>query len=437
MDQLPIELCQTIFSLAANYPTTLRSTDLPSEQDQNLASMVYRLAAVSRHWRGIAHQTPELWTHIVACYPQEKDDPTLERVQVHLRRSGSVPLFIDLFFPHDTEVDVIDELFDWVSQHASRWRQCRIEVPDSIAREKLLDVVQRPFPLLEELILVPQSGRAADVIELWDPQNLFFSDAPRLTRLESHVLCMVPVQRLSALQTLKISLRDIVDDPLWLTLAMTPSLEELYCYYPAYGRASSLLEDEIDLPRLHTLGVFGFPGNVDSIAKLRMPALRTLVASIEPCDSHRYSRLFQLLRGHIAHLVLTTVDDSGYLCRGDAVTVEKLAGIESLELRGLGRDELYDRSFFEHICSSEPWPLLRRLIIRNCSFRLECCRPLVQLERMRREVCGLPQGQEFEIVTENFTVLERDNEDDHLWWEAYGATVLPGTAITPSQQDDS
>ena len=71
---------------------------------------------------------------------------------------------------------------------------------------------------------------------LWGLNYSFFSDAPRLSRLESHVLCMVPAQPLSALQTLKISLRDVVDDPLWLTLAMTPSLEELHCYYPAFQR---------------------------------------------------------------------------------------------------------------------------------------------------------------------------------------------------------
>ena len=300
MDQLPVELCQTIFSLAANYPTTLRSTDRISEQNQKLASPVYRLAAVSRHWRDITLQTPELWAHIVACYPQEKDDPTLERVQVHLRRSGSVPLFIDLFFRDDIEADVIDELFDLVSKHASRWRQCRIEVQDSIAREKLLDIFRRPLPFLEELVLVPQSGRAANIIEPWDSKDLFFSDAPHLTRLESHALCMVPAQRLSALQTLKMSLRNIVDDPLWLTLAVTPSLEELYCYYPAHhyrSQESCLLEHDIDLPRLHTLGIFGFPGNVDSIQRLRMPALRTLVASIEPCDSDRYARLFSSSAG--------------------------------------------------------------------------------------------------------------------------------------------
>ena len=126
MDQLPIELCQTIFSLAANYPTPLRSTDRFSEQAQKLARTAYCLAAVSRHWRDIGT------THSRGVDAHCRIVPSGQRwtlpwreCEPRLRRAGSVPAAVHsiCFFSDDTKADGIDELFDLVSEHASRWRQ--------------------------------------------------------------------------------------------------------------------------------------------------------------------------------------------------------------------------------------------------------------------------------------------------------------------------
>ena len=93
-------------------------------------------------------------------------------------------------------------------------------------------------------------------------------------------------------------------------------------------------------------------------------------------------------------------------------------------------------SFFEHICSSASWPVLRRFVIRDCRLWLMCCRSLAHLVRTRREAGGLAQDQGFEIVTEDFTLIVRNDEGDSSWWEAYGVTVLPGAVVIPFQQDD-
>ena len=110
--QLPVELLSYIFVLSAHTPDPRASEEDTQQEPEEgsddispcLSSSVSTtpdvLASVNRHWRGVALNTPQLWTRICVTIGDImycREGPMFSVVSRYLSRSGKSPLdvFVD------------------------------------------------------------------------------------------------------------------------------------------------------------------------------------------------------------------------------------------------------------------------------------------------------------------------------------------------------
>lgn len=89
MLDLPTELWQHIFKAA--HSTAVRSFD---QDSLNAFNMEITLGCVCRHWREVAHGTPDLWT-IITLFPVKSGRLLME---MYISRSASLPLSLRMDF---------------------------------------------------------------------------------------------------------------------------------------------------------------------------------------------------------------------------------------------------------------------------------------------------------------------------------------------------
>ncbi|KAH7099586.1 hypothetical protein BKA62DRAFT_709455 [Auriculariales sp. MPI-PUGE-AT-0066] len=439
--QLPVEVCKEIFRRAAPIPTSFARQDADSMRD--IARAAYCFAATCRHWRDVAHKTPELWQFIYCRIDSVSSTKRfVTYVRTNLRRSAGKPLYIVMHTIGDAGVFMrlndtrfLDEMYDLLAKEVYRWRRCLFEVHGFIA-ERLYESLRGATLFLEELIMLPPQGyRDAPLLVEWDEvagtrDAGILPAAPSLRRLESHVACAVPMDSLRRLTYLSISLRDgSSEEPLWHFLKQTPALTELHVYFSTdmtrYGEEASP-SDEITLPNLEILGVYGIPGGAEAFYWLNMPRLRTLVVSAEWCWA--LQPLCAAVSRMVKHVVITSVEvveKVGTYLRGyDADALSPLLNVETIELRGLLEDTLDSddlKGFFAHLHTH--FPRLRRLLVSNCRFRLAACRPISDFVQWRQA-----QSQPFKLSFVN-TVLARTSRKPLSWYNAFVASQFAGANI--------
>ena len=246
----------------------------------------------------------------------------------------------------------------------------------------------------------------------------------RLVRLENHATPMIPKHLLERLAFLSISLRNIPDSPLWSTLAITPNLRDLRVYYPLYSssQTNNLPTDEINLPQLTHMALYGLPGSFDWLNFFHAPKLRTLTVGIEQCP--RLRPLFIKFRDTVRHFIITTVDapsGGGYFNITDAVALDLLSTIDTFEICNLTKSMLQNwneyvassyedeptdtarSSFFQHLVhrvrEREGWAArLRRFVVNGCTFQLNACNSLFEFVRVKYEMDGEQEGFVCEVI---------------------------------------
>jgi len=349
MDSLPVEIFQHIFLSALPYESFLERSMPTREHATN-----FHIAATCARWRDIALRTPNLWAQIKVhglC-----DDHIFQRISLQLERSGTAPLELRLSLDRkDARWSVgsaYSRCIQIVGEHVYHWRRVHIEIPVWMTRENMA-MLMTQCSFLEELVLLPVSAVPAGIdyrsdnvisstadidgsLKLEPPR--YFHNARQLVRLESHATPMVPKHPLERLTFLSISLRDIPDAPLWLTLAMTPNIQELRIYYRIHrsGWSNDPPSVKINLSHLTNMALYGLPDSFEWIDVFNAPKVHTLAVSIEPCP--RLVPLFIKLRDTVRHLIITTVDPEyygGILNVTDAVALDNLFTLDTFELLNL------------------------------------------------------------------------------------------------------
>ncbi len=106
--QLPVELLSYIFVLSAHTPDPeVREEDSQEEGSDDISPCLSSssttpdvLASVNRHWRGVALNTPRLWTRLcvtIGDVMYHREGPMFSVVSRYVSRSGQCPLdiFVD------------------------------------------------------------------------------------------------------------------------------------------------------------------------------------------------------------------------------------------------------------------------------------------------------------------------------------------------------
>jgi len=455
MERLPNELVRDIFYEVTTPPETKLNDSriFDDESPWLLMRAPYDLAAVSRRWREICLTAPDAWTYILAIHHRESHWCT-DLVRQKLKRSGTRPIDIYLY-------DIIDiaELRDSVElllEHTDRWRRLRLSLQDWHMEEIDLDIVRawmgNIMPILEEFTLV---GSVTDYYRLadneYDPQHPQLLHSPRLRRLTSHLICIIPADKMDSLTYLSISLRDVDERPLWDTLVITPVLEQLDIYFPRPRNAEEDVvetggirpQQDITLSRLTHLGLFGCPGwDAPWADNVHLPNLSHLTVSIEACN-YWLNRVFNKHRTANLHVVITTVEfaSSGSLGAAEAAALAILQNVEALELARLQTMMLeVERgpSFFEDLVrrareDESHWAArLPRLVMRNCTFDLDACKALADYAQMRND----PTRTRQEAKTQGLTIEWIDSkllcQEKPGWFEQVqdvftGADISEGT----------
>jgi len=399
MDTLPVDVFQEILDHLVRPITS--NTEWPIANSELRA--LCPLLATCRLWRDVILGMPSMWSCVQVNGPI--DDRHVEYVRVRLERSKDVPLDVCLRGVREPEIESDDEehvdkeqaahllnCFMLLSAHRERIRRLYLWA-FSIGLDDLV-VFNRPWPLLEELILIPSNGHHEYLVhKTWEGTHLrYFKNMSQLRRLDSHIACMVPTQEMLNLSYLSISVRGArVYDSLWETLALTPALEELRIYFPAYRwRESDPGESQspsLSLPHLERLAAYGYTRFFDWSEQLHAPNLTTLTVSIEYCDV--IPRLYRALRDRVRHLIVTSVDpqSAGYLDDTDTIALDEFESLSTFELCDIREAMLQaDRQgFFQHLVDrvestdGSAWPArVPVLILRRCRFSWRACESLLR-----------------------------------------------------------
>ncbi|PPR04497.1 hypothetical protein CVT26_002408 [Gymnopilus dilepis] len=134
--RLPLEVISTVFQhLVPRIPFDRRPLgDLvrPKELGWTYISPLLVLGAVSRDWRRITRSTPSLWRSIVIRLNMPKLDSYVDLVRGWLERSGSLTLFIKVYFDFDSEwvnPEDVHAMVNIVNQHSGRWEMLDLQLP--------------------------------------------------------------------------------------------------------------------------------------------------------------------------------------------------------------------------------------------------------------------------------------------------------------------
>ncbi|RPD56501.1 hypothetical protein L227DRAFT_508326 [Lentinus tigrinus ALCF2SS1-6] len=249
--QLPVELLSYIFVLSAHTPDPRASEeDTQQEGSDDISPCLTSsattpdvLASVNKHWRGVALNTPQLWTRIcitIGDVMYHKEGSMFSVVSRYLSRSGRCPLdifvdardpewdfsetdsigavvspYIDLYdYTHPFKAEHMHHVLNILMPHVHRFRSLAILTDRWAPMQTALDCLSMEIPalpLLETLILMRCNEFASYHSEFSpadrkDPTHLPFSAllprsdgaqadvAPVLPRLKKLVLSGVHTQ---------------------------------------------------------------------------------------------------------------------------------------------------------------------------------------------------------------------------------------------------
>ncbi|EJD39300.1 hypothetical protein AURDEDRAFT_128386 [Auricularia subglabra TFB-10046 SS5] len=198
VNRLPIELLRAIWSelrasIAPQIPWT-NSYDA-KRRSEPLLLLPGRLAAVCRHWRTVALNTPELWTDIALppMYMTARGHELfLEYVKLQLERSR--PRALDIMLIHASPASAhclafqcFEKVLWLVCEHAARWRRATFWFPNGLRVGSLDDQLAGcSLPVLEELRVSSDSSGQPWFIGSW------ISTAQSLTSISIHGVPLSP-----------------------------------------------------------------------------------------------------------------------------------------------------------------------------------------------------------------------------------------------------
>ncbi|KAH7099445.1 hypothetical protein BKA62DRAFT_831686 [Auriculariales sp. MPI-PUGE-AT-0066] len=322
---LPFELLQEVFSHVAHAADDPWDEHKPPvDCDVPRARVPYLLARIYSKWREIALHTPSIWTYI---YAGDCSDPTRDYVATNLDRSSQMPLCI--FFTYtDSNLNNAHEMLCNIELNGHRWRRFRLHLPTDI--QISIKLLLQSTPLLEELIVSQPHGSDSSYIERFS----LLPASPRLRRLVCGPFRIVPAAQWPNLDYLNINLRGYSYAALWDTLAHTPSLRELHVFFPfseAVTPQTPAPSQDINLPLLETLGIFGHPCHTFCAWThyFKFPRLNRLVVSTYCC--YILGDFFDQFVSQIKYFKLQ-YELSSHLSRTDGAALVQLKGLEELEI---------------------------------------------------------------------------------------------------------
>lgn len=174
MHRLPVEVLQVVFLLAVNdepdCPSIFSYDSKTTAMSANFGSPPLLFTRVCRHWRDVAHSTPEIWSRIKVILPGRLVKPLTpffpSLLQVWLAQSGNLPLTICIYYigflpssSHGVDSRLLEILYD----ETRRWET--VSAPSFIFRSDSSNMSQL---------------RTLD--RLWNLTDLIEFNAPNLCR---------------------------------------------------------------------------------------------------------------------------------------------------------------------------------------------------------------------------------------------------------------
>ncbi|KAK0205757.1 hypothetical protein DFS33DRAFT_529874 [Desarmillaria ectypa] len=200
---LPNEMLLKIFRATSDLPPST-----PSSRPHLLA-----LCGVSRHWRSLCLNDPELWTVIDIPFHQAHVQDLLEWASVRLERSKACLFDVVLKLSSAQDATIVEstrQVVQLVANHVGRLRRLSVSAPSLQYRGTDFLSPLKPLlaPALTDLeIFLYDYRRFASELTINGRHNLFMYGAPRLSHqrlLGTNPLC--PVTHLSSLDIYRVSM---------------------------------------------------------------------------------------------------------------------------------------------------------------------------------------------------------------------------------------
>ncbi|KAI5994842.1 hypothetical protein EDD15DRAFT_2366361 [Pisolithus albus] len=159
IDCLPVELLSCIFRSLLVYNDSFTLTEL-----LGLANRRRGLSMVSRLWRNVILDTPEVWSDIVLT---DEQPPNIAFLEIQLRRSHKVPLNVTI--AGRSEVGRGNSIRPWINvltSSADRWQRLHVfKVRGNILHDILDALKSVEFPSLKE-IHMDMHGQLTNCLDL-------------------------------------------------------------------------------------------------------------------------------------------------------------------------------------------------------------------------------------------------------------------------------
>ncbi|PBK61930.1 hypothetical protein ARMSODRAFT_618773 [Armillaria solidipes] len=296
--QLPAEILSHIFLQTIEFPIEATQTDAASEdmwwKFRSAHSAPWSIALVSRRWRQVALDFPQLWSHVNILITDkiftEGTYRFAQRIGEHMLRSEKHKLSICI--ANDPDSSTFEELplplATIVCSIANRIRDLHLFLPSSIFAN--LPSLHLSLPQLERLSLLCTDGEA--ILTYTDLKIFDFS--PKLHSMQ--VMDIGPVSPMFVLPWpqitqfksehthLKYSQPGPMFNEVLDCLLVAVNLEE--CFIECDNRDDAVIQGPVSCPKLHTLTVLGicyddllYKPIFPLLEKLSLPSLTTLVIS--------------------------------------------------------------------------------------------------------------------------------------------------------------
>lgn len=145
------------------------------------------VSQVSKQWRKVALQLPQLWNYI-----DMSEGRPYNRTYVWLKRSRNLPLDISIDYRNEPDSTYYQRNFlvtlNVVIPYIYRWGSIRVIAPESLL-ETALHVFSAPAPMLHTLVLKGWSRAEDDRSEQWAP-TIFHRNTPALKNVHLHGIAL-------------------------------------------------------------------------------------------------------------------------------------------------------------------------------------------------------------------------------------------------------
>ncbi|KAF9528200.1 hypothetical protein CPB83DRAFT_836106 [Crepidotus variabilis] len=150
-NRLPVEITSKIFQHCLPdlpSPETFENSSRESNTDHEFSQTTAKLTSINRHWRSIAHSTPELWTSIFLNFTRwsisgDRLPIILTNVKQRIQRSSNLLLSIRLIAGEGHAlVSSSAQMLEAFCLEAHRWRSLCISAP----RKVISVILTQTFP---------------------------------------------------------------------------------------------------------------------------------------------------------------------------------------------------------------------------------------------------------------------------------------------------